>query len=258
MRLTKGVIKRCARLLMRHQAVQSPIVVVIFAIGVICSPSHGIAALNNSFTFTGNGNWSIDGAGFSPNENTLFAVVPIGSFVEQAYFYAATSFNTSAPSINLAATNYSAQRGPILERLALPACGHTGPTLRNKIRAGIGNGASSAFAFVASTADTSGNLEGTVLAIVYSNPLESRRNISFYDGFVDVGGTTINHTFSSPLAPGISGLEALVSLGIGFSAGGTAQRSTVDVNGRRLTSSAGGEDDASNSGAVSHRRWLGR
>jgi len=80
-----------------------------------------------------------------------------------------------------------------------------------------------------------------VLAVVYSNPVELERTIALFDGGSLTTGDSFIFEFSQPLDPTIPGFEALLSLGIGFSI--SNQASEVDVNGRRLTSAAGDDDD---------------
>ena len=89
-------------------------------------------------------------------------------------------------------------------------------------------------------------VDGEVLAIVYSNPAEQVRTIAFLDGFSASGGDTTSINLADPLTAAQSAdpnFEALMSLGIGFSFRPGNQFSAVDVNGQRLTSDAGGQDD---------------
>jgi len=111
----------------------------------------------------------------------------------------------------------------------------------------IGGGAASPFLFDVLSENPNDSIDGTVLALVYSNPAEQERTISFLDGNTAATGTTTFVNLTTPLtstqllAPTF---EALMSLGIGFSfQTDSDQYSTIDVNGTRLTSSAGGQDD---------------
>jgi hypothetical protein len=89
-------------------------------------------------------------------------------------------------------------------------------------------------------------IDGEALAIVYSNPTEKKRTIAFLGGSSNSAGDSFKVNLAVPLPdPTTAGFEALFSLGIGYSyqTNGSQQYSIVDVNGRRLTTSAGGEDD---------------
>src|SRR5207249_12173061 len=67
--------------------------------------------------------------------------------------------------------------------------------------------------------------------------------IAFLEGASSATGDATTFTFVNPVDTGIPGFEALMSLGIGFSYQPGEQVSLVDGNGRRLSSSAGGQDD---------------
>jgi hypothetical protein len=87
-------------------------------------------------------------------------------------------------------------------------------------------------------------IQGTVLAVVYSNPGEEKRCIAFFDGGVDTTGDVFSLALDQPLDPGLPGFEVLMSVGIAYSTATNPQRTIIDVNGRRLTSVAGGTDDS--------------
>jgi hypothetical protein len=120
----------------------------------------------------------------------------------------------------------------------------------------IGSGGPGAFSFpINSETALSGGpgelekvgVDGVALALVYSNPAEPVRTIAFLDGLTAAAGDTTTVNLGGPLDTSIPGFEALMSLGIGFSFQGGSQVSLVDIDTgsgpRRLTSSAGGQDD---------------
>jgi hypothetical protein len=217
-------------------------------VGVVTiSGTSASGALTSSYEFNGRGNWSIDGNGFGFNDTTILARVPSGSFVEHAYLYASTSFDFGPPPILLDGTTYSGLAWTDLGTNGVAGLRAYRTDVTNQMRSAIGTGGGSQFGFPVTKAGAGPtlNIDGIVLAIVYSNPQESDRNIAFYDGFVPASGT-VSHTFPKALHLSAASFEALVSLGIGFSTGGRPQHSTVDVDGRRLTSAAGGDDDGPN------------
>jgi Ca2+-binding RTX toxin-like protein len=95
-------------------------------------------------------------------------------------------------------------------------------------------------------------MDGYTLAVIYSNPDEPIRSIVFADGGSDPVGDSFTINFPTPIDTTVDDFSALLSLGIGFGFQGGSQYSTIDVDGRRLTSFAGGQDDgiATNGGLI--------
>ncbi len=227
--------------------------VALVAIGANDVPKAN-AALLNSYQFNGNGNWSLDavGGGNTPVGN-IDAFVPVGSTIQRAFLYSSLTANF-VPTVNFDGTTYS---GASWTNLGSTSVGLTAyrADVTAQVAAKVGSGSASNFIFsVLSEANNSGT-DGEALAIVYSNPNEAERTIAFLDGFTNPAGDTTSVNLSSPLTSAQltdPNFEALLSLGIGFSfqTNGTQQFSTVNINGTRLTSAAGGQDDGTASGGL--------
>jgi hypothetical protein len=207
------------------------------------------ASLTTSYQFNGNGNWSIDaiGSNNSPVGN-LSAVVPLGSTIEKAFLYSTTyNADLGVSSVDFDGTLITAFT-PLGINNYLQAYR---ADVTAQVAAKVGSGSASPFSFTINSENPNGYIDGELLAIVYSNPAESVRTIAFLDGFSTSAGDATGFAFANPItvAPGF---EALMSLGIGFGYQPSGQYSTVDINGRRLTSSAGGYDDgvAENGGLI--------
>ncbi|OOP54930.1 MAG: hypothetical protein AYP45_17645 [Candidatus Brocadia carolinensis] len=98
-------------------------------------------------------------------------------------------------------------------------------------------------------------LDGSILAVIFDDPSQTQSNtIVLMFGAQDTTGDTFNVLFSAPIDKSDPSLGMDFSLGIAFSYqnGPTGQESQIDINGQRLTSSAGGEDDgySSNGGLI--------
>ena len=224
----------------------------LIALGLVLSEvPKASASLTNSYQFNGKGNWSIDGVG---SDNTpvgsINAIVPVGSTVVKAFLYSTTyGFGDPfIPSVDFDGTTYSGSAWTDLG-FAATCCNLKAfrADVTTQVATKIGGGAASPFLFDVLSENPNDSIDGTVLALVYSNPAEQERTISFLDGNAAATGTTTFVNLTTPLtstqllAPTF---EALMSLGIGFSfQQGVDQYSTIDVNGTRLTSSAGGQDD---------------
>ena len=203
-----------------------------------------LASLTSTYQFNGKGNWSIDAVGSNSSPvGVVEAAVPVGSTVEKAFLYSSRVFNTSAPTIDFDGTVYGAASWTALgENEGFLQAFRTDVTTQVKSR--IGGGSGSRFSFEVRELDDNLNTDGEVLVVVYSNPAEVERTIGVLDGFSASTGDSVTINFSQPLTQvGQPGFEALISLGIGFGFQPSGQVSIIDGNGRRLTSSAGGQDD---------------
>jgi len=209
-------------------------------------------ALAANYTFFGQGNWSLDATGGSRfGGGTISVVVPEGSTVERAFLYASGYNNEIAASAAatltsgtavLAASGFTAI-GNVVSASALQAFRLD---VTDYVADVVGDGDDDPFA-IAVSGITGSRIDGYMLAVVYSNDAEDERTIAFLDGSSSPAGDSFTSTFADPIDTTQPGFSALFSLGIGFSfqVGGVQQFSTVDVNGRRLTNAAGGEDDGS-------------
>jgi len=90
------------------------------------------------------------------------------------------------------------------------------------------------------------SVDGVILAVVFNDPAQtSDRSVTLLFGATQTTGDHFQLQLSKPIDPASPGSLLEMSLGISFSSqsNGTQQYSQVDVNGSRLTTSAGGEDD---------------
>lgn len=207
------------------------------------------ADLSPSYQFNGRGNWSLDAIGSNAVPvGTITATVPPGSSIEKAFLYSsARDMMSTVPVVDFDGTTYGASDFVSLGFAVGSSLEAFRADVTNQIRATIGGGATLPFQFVVRSENASNNIDGECLVIVYSNSGEAIRTIAILDGFSPSSGTTTILNYASPLPdPTSSGFEALLSLGIGYghqAVGGTGQVSLIDINGRRLTSAAGGQDD---------------
>jgi len=92
-----------------------------------------------------------------------------------------------------------------------------------------------------------GGIDGEILAVIFDDPAQTTSNTAILlFGAQNIAGDTFNIALGSPLNKSDPNLSVDLSLGIsfGFQDGANpGQRSIVNVNGNRLTSLAGGQDD---------------
>lgn len=88
------------------------------------------------------------------------------------------------------------------------------------------------------------DIDGEILAVIFDDPNQITSNTIFLlFGTQSVDGDTFTINFVDPLGPPDPSLIMDFSLGIGYGFQGFDQYSIVDVNGIRLSTSAGGQDD---------------
>jgi hypothetical protein len=212
------------------------------------------AQLTVHYQTSGLVDWSLSAVGSNNTPvGNLQAVVPTGSTVVKAFLYS-TQYSISTPDVTLGGTTYS---GAAWTALGIDAgyleAWRTDVT--SQMQAAIGGGSASTFNFSVTENTNNSGTDGEVLAIVFSNPaITSTHTVAFLDGSASSSGATTTIHYASPLAHvGDPGFSEQMSLGIGFGYQvGSPQYSIVDVNGRRLTTSAGGSDDgvAENGGLI--------
>lgn len=223
-------------------------------------PQHGTLFLHKPApsapaTFTGRGGYSADGT--SGAAGVLSAAVPPGSSVEQAYLYAYVQ--TANPTPAESTIQFDGVPVPTikLDDYAI-TLSSTRADVTQQVAAKVGSGSG----LTNFSAPTALPVDGLALAVVYSNPSLPERTIAIFDGAAQTLGDTATFTFAAPLDKSNPGFSARMSLGIGFSfqqgsghlcgpgSPVSKQHSVVDVNGSRLTSCAGGDDDAGAVGSL--------
>jgi len=229
---------------------------IILCLTVCLYASSVNAVLNPVDIWTGNVGLSIDAVGSNSSPvGDIQANIPAGATVLAAYLYSAgiPSAYSNSPT-TLADYNGAG--------ITLAGTGITNyDTLvgASSPRANIGNwytGRADVTSLVSSLATTGPNyswsvdktalnnkIDGEVLAIVYELASLPEASVTLLDGGQHTDGETTVVNFDTALSDTSDpAFFAEMSLGISFSTAGN-QVSHVDVNGDRLTSSAGGYDD---------------
>jgi hypothetical protein len=217
-------------------------------LAIFTLPGHATLTIN--YSFNGNGNWSLDGCGSNDTPTcSIDAIVPPGSIVEAEFLYSTNFATNLVPTVSFDGTVYSGadltSLGPNVSVGSLEAFR---VDVTAQVAATIGGGSAVPFSFIIDSETPTFEIDGEVLAIVYSNPAEILRTIAFLDGSSSSAGDSAFVNLAEPLTVADladPAFEATLSLGIGFGfqAVDNTQSSTVDVNGNNLTTCAGGFDD---------------
>jgi hypothetical protein len=181
---------------------------------------------------------SIDGFGSTTNSGFIQANIPTGSIIQRAYLYAASVWDKPVKGVTFNGTSLPLSSGTILSPHNNPA-----ETFRWDVTSII------ASSFTGGLQDFSiledGQNDGAVLVVAYSNPSTQGLTSVILDGELSTGGDTVAFNFASPYTGG----DFLVSLASSYSDQPSDQATEIDVTTdstnsyRRLTTSAGGQDD---------------
>jgi hypothetical protein len=209
--------------------------------------------VTTNYIFEGNGNWSLDGAGIGQNVQIQ---VPLGSTVQKAFLYVSASNGLPpppgvTPQVSFGGQTYGPANFQPLPFLPFPPYANGLEAFRADITPQIttlvGSGGSTLFNVPVDSATLAASqIDGVLLAVIYSNPNELPREIILSDG--GSMGTQFAIDLNHPVNSATSGFQALFSVGIGYSANVSDQRTTISLNNRLLTAGAGGSDDGDTRG----------
>lgn len=198
-------------------------------------------------TETGLISLSIDGLGTVSSGGTIQVDKPAGATVRGAYLAAAsTGFQSHTipnGAITLAGTGVS---WATVVDSTIQSKNHWADV--TSIVAPIVNAAPSGVLDLTVTETSTVLIDGSILAVIFDDPNQTTVNTAvLLFGAQNISGDTFNVAFGSPLDLTDPTLSISLSLGISFgfqSEFTTNQVNFIDVNGFRMTSSAGGPDDS--------------
>lgn len=220
-------------------------------------PTRALADLDPFATLSGNLSVSVDAAGGVANPLTVDVSKPNDqATVRQAWLLSAsTPFATEEDVADGAVTldgvgvawtgsfDHAAPFGVFRNRIA---------DVTELVAAKVDAAAAGAISFtitertnaVITTEPDSDTIDGEVLVVVFDDPEASEETTAILlFGGQKVNGDRFSIMTEEALDPSRAGAIAAMGLGIGFGEQGNEQASLIDVNGTRMTSSAGGQDD---------------
>lgn len=208
---------------------------------------------DSGYTFTGPGvGLSTDGLGTAA-AGTLQADIPLNAVIERAYLHVAVRNFTTAPPLTLPANITFA--GQLVPLTWLPNVMDTDlrdfetgrADVTNIVRTAVGaGGAIFNFAVDETTTGIAGNIEGTSLSVIYSDPavMDIRTAILLEGGVSGARPQAGTVKLAAPVDMTDPFFVAQLALGIQFSNNTLGTQFTyVEVDGQPLTSSAGNADD---------------
>lgn len=198
-------------------------------------------------TVSGNISTSIDGVGTNNSSASIQVEKPSpGATVRRAFLITA-----AAPNVDLSASDIVLTKGnksqtitaSDYDNIVLGANGEeNGRVEITSLVSSIVNPASAGMVDVTVEESSPSSIEGMVLAVIFDDPSVSEsRSVSLVFGAQQQAGDSFSISLGEPFDD--SSVDIEMSLGISFGFQPTSQVSLVDVNGSRMTSSAGGQDD---------------
>ena len=180
-------------------------------------------------------------------------VKPNGAIVRKAFLSAATTGGIGA---TLSAGDITIDGAGVTFTVSTPSAISSNNyfgDVTSLVQAKLDAAAAGPVSFHITEADTLA-VDGVILSVIFDDPNQTQNNtIALLFGAQNVAGDTFNIGLATPLDKSDPSLKLELGLGISFSFQfqGVQQFSTVDVNGQRLSSAAGGEDDGqSENGAL--------
>ncbi|MEM1056100.1 MAG: Ig-like domain-containing protein [Bacteroidota bacterium] len=221
------------------------------SIGDLAAPSFdargGGTSLSPFFNATGNLTLSIDGTGIDEASGAIDVDKPAGATVSRAFLFTAQTPGSpladGAVTLNGTSISYDeVVTGVLFSGIDVGRADVT------SIVAALLDAAAAGITSVSYTESSTSTTDGSVLAVVFNDPNADENSVSLLFGVQAPTGDNFSIALASPFDD--SETDILLSLGIsfGFQNGSTNQASIIDVNGNRLTSSAGGFDDCTDLG----------
>lgn len=207
------------------------------------------AAMESFVVFSGDGaSVAIDAVGLQNNEvGYVTAEIPANATVQMAYLYSASVWSGGLSNVVFdgnTLTSDASSRLDVASKNANSASENRWDV--TSIVAAKYDGLGGTYDF---SVQETGYLDGEILAVIYTVEGQETQTAMIFDGEL----ATTGDSFNVNLAEAYDGSsDAIMSLGISYGYQPTSQLTTVDINGNRLTSAAGGQDDgySSNGGLI--------
>jgi hypothetical protein len=190
--------------------------------------------------------WSIDGLGVYPGNSGIIQVEkPSGATVRGAYMGAATTGFTGAKLANGDITVDGVGVNWDIETPSSISSWNYWANVTPLVKAKIDAAPSGRIDFTITELIDSYNIDGELLVVIFNDPSQTTGNtIVLLFGAQDIAGDTFAIGLANPINLADPKLGLDFSLGISYSYQiASSQYSIVNVNGVRMTSWAGGEDD---------------
>ena len=225
-------------------------VLAIAVVVLFLTAGQAMASLTEFIQYTANGaGLSIDAKGFE-GSSTIRAEIPTGASVYKAFLYSADVFGGGLSNVSFEGNTLISDGSSRLDVGGRDANGASENRwdVTSAVQSKVGSG-SGLFSFDLSEF---GYLDGEILAVLYNDSTKPLNTAFIFDGESATTGDSTTIFLAKPVDKTDPDFQAIMSLGISYGYQPSGQYSIVDINGVRLTTSAGGQDDgyAGNGGLI--------
>lgn len=215
----------------------------LMVLGILSMGLSGAAqaAMVDLISYTAQGaGLSIDAWG-GTSSGLISVNIPAGGQVYKSYLYSADVFGGGLSNVSLDGTTLisnAASKLDVGDRQANGA-NENRWDVTSIVQSFVGGGSG---LFNLNVAEF-GYLDGEILATLYNVPSDPVSTAFIFDGELAHSGDSFDINLGTPINKADPNFQAILSLGISYSYQPAGQYSIIDVNGLRLTTSAGGQDD---------------
>jgi len=224
----------------------------ISSLSAIIQPASNYPVIPHSIvpeiTEVGKISLSIDAIGENTGSGSVIIVKPAGATVRSAYMAAAT---TGFSTHKLAAGDIKIDGTPVTWDIvdfpnSIQSYNYF-TDVTSIVKSKIDSAPAGDVSFAVSEVNTYA-IDGEILAVIFDDPAQTTDNtVILLFGAQKTTGDAFNIGLASPIDKTDPNLNLDFSLGISFGSQPGLQYSQVEVNGQRLTTSAGGQDDGADS-----------
>ena len=200
-------------------------------------------SLSRTVSEFGNISLSLDAMGTMSSTGIVQVNKPEGATVRKAYLMSAT---TGFQQVRLETGDVKLQETSVVWEKEIPSSisSYNYWADVTAIVTPVVNAAAPGLVDLEIAENSSAGIDGEILAVLFDDPNQTNNNnILLYFGAQDVDGDSFVIDFGAPIDKDDPNISLDYSLGISYGYQATIQYSQVDVNGSRLTTSAGGQDD---------------
>ena len=183
---------------------------------------------------------SIDGCGSNASSCTVDVAKPVGATVRRA-FLASSTFGYIIPSGTITINGTPVDWD---ESSAVSFLRSFGADVTDIVAPIVDAAPAGTVTLTIGEGGNTTSIDGSALTVIFDDPNETTTNtvvITF--GGQALAGDTFAITLAEPYDSASQSITMSLAIGFGYQVGGGNQFSIVEVNGNRVTSSAGGQDD---------------
>lgn len=225
---------------------------IVFFLALFVAPPAAFAGLTDFFSATGKLSLSVDGTGSNNAFHIIQVEKPNASATVRKAFLMATSFcgANSIPDNSVSINgNPIAWSDSAVNSFAFSVRAD----VTSIVKPTVDSAAAGRIDFTLAENSNNSCIDGEALVVVFDDPTQTRdTTIILLFGGQALAGDNFAITLAEPINPASASALADMGLGISFGFQPSGQFSIVEVNGHRVSTSAGGQDDgaATNGGLI--------